>query len=267
MLLPLQLNGLNLDSGTAVAAISGTLDGSTEKDVVSGGKTIIITLTNDTWVAAGATFNAQRQNIIDGLDSAQSETLGWNNEVRDKEVVTAVVRTSDTVVTITLSAASAYNPGADETITVTVPATALTGATELTGTPTISVSAVASAKGGRVKKRRHVVEVDGQYFDVRTVAEAQAILAQVRALAEESAERDVTTAVTPKPPRIKALGPSGKPTTSVTLQREVKRTQKAVNLAYINRSKELAQSIEISELMLKKQQQEDEDELIIALLM
>jgi len=143
MLLPLHMNGLNLDSGTAVAVITGTASsGLTEAEIVTGGETIIITLTNDTWVAAGATFNAQRQNIIDGLDSAQSEATGWNAEVRDNEVVTAVVRTSDTVVTITLSAAAAYDVTADETITVTVPATALvTSATELTATPTIAVTA------------------------------------------------------------------------------------------------------------------------------
>lgn len=143
MLLPLQLNGLNLDSGTAVAVVTGTASaGLTEAQIVAGGETIIITLTNDTWVASGATFNAQRQNIIDGLDSAQSEVTGWNAEVRDKEVVGAVVRTSDTVVTITLTAAAAYDVAANETITVTVPATALvTSASALTASPTIGVTA------------------------------------------------------------------------------------------------------------------------------
>lgn len=127
------------------AAVSGTAtDTIDEADVVAGGKTIIITLTGDTWVAAGATFDAQRQNIIDGLDSAQSEGTGWNAEVRDKEVVGAVVRTSDTVVTITLTAAAAYDITAQETITVTVPATALVTSTgDLTATPTFTVDVVA----------------------------------------------------------------------------------------------------------------------------
>jgi hypothetical protein len=111
-----------------------------ESNVVSGGKTIIITLTGDTWVASGTTFDNQRQNIIDGLDSAQSETNGWNAEVRDKIAVTDVVRTSDTVVTITLDAESAYNISAQETITVTIPSTALVGGTQLTATPKILVS-------------------------------------------------------------------------------------------------------------------------------
>lgn len=129
----------------ATAAITGTVTSAiTETDVVAGGKTIIITLTGDTWVAAGATFDAQRQAIINGLDSAQVEATGWNAEVRDKEVVGAVVRTSDTVVTITLSAQAGYNITAQETITVTVPAAALTGAVEITATPTFTVDFVST---------------------------------------------------------------------------------------------------------------------------
>jgi len=128
------------DGGTAGA--TGTLvPTSTEAQIVSGGRTLILTLTDDTWVAAGATFNAQRQNIIDGLDSAQSETFGWNNEVRDNEVVTAVVRTSSTVVTITLTASASYDITATETITATIPNTALvTGTSDIIATPTFTVT-------------------------------------------------------------------------------------------------------------------------------
>lgn len=128
-------------TGTAVPSL-------TEAEVVAGGETIIITLTGDTWVASGATFDAQRQNIIDGLDSAQSELTGWNAEVRDKEVVGSVVRTSDTVVTITLTAAGSYDVTADETITMTVPATALvTSASAVVATPTFDAIATVVALG------------------------------------------------------------------------------------------------------------------------
>ncbi len=131
-------------SAAVTAAISGTaVPTITEANVVSGGETIIITLTGDTWVAAGATFDAQRQNIIDGLDSAQVEATGWNAEVRDKEVVTAVARTSDTVVTVTLTASAAYDITATETITVTIPNTALVTSTgDITGVPMFTVTAV-----------------------------------------------------------------------------------------------------------------------------
>ena len=105
------------------ASISGTATvGITEVDIVAGGKTIIITLANDDWLAAG--FDGQRQNIIDGLNSDGAEDAGWNAAVRDTEIVSAVVRTSNTVVTITLTPAT-YNIVANETITVTIPSTAL----------------------------------------------------------------------------------------------------------------------------------------------
>ena len=129
-------------SSGALAAITGTITPSaTEADIVAGGKTIIITLTGDTWIAAGAaSFDLQRANILQGLDSAQSEATGWNLQVRDTEVVTAVVRTSDTVVTVTLSASPLYDITANETITVTVPGTAVTGGNAIVATPTFDVT-------------------------------------------------------------------------------------------------------------------------------
>lgn len=123
------------------AALTGTLsDNATEAQIVAGGETVLITLTNDTWVAAGATFDGQRQNIINGMDSAQSEGTGWDAEVKAKEVVTAVVRTNDTVVTITLTAAAAYDISANESVTVTVPASALvTSGDAVVATPQFSL--------------------------------------------------------------------------------------------------------------------------------
>jgi len=83
-----------------------------------------------------------RQDILNGLDSAQSEGYGWDIEVKAKEVVTAVVRTSNTVVTITLTAQPGYDITAREVITVTVPASALISGGPLTGTPTFTVDPV-----------------------------------------------------------------------------------------------------------------------------
>ena len=139
-------SNLNIDVSSIAAVVTGTATATIdEADVVAGGDTIIVTLTGDTWVASGGTFDAQRQNIIDGLDSAQSETYGWNAEVRDKEVVGAVVRTSDTVATITLTAASAYDITAQEVITTTIPASALvTSASPLVATPTFSVDFISA---------------------------------------------------------------------------------------------------------------------------
>jgi hypothetical protein len=131
----------------ATVAVTGTATASiTEADVVTGGKTIILTLTGDEWVAAGATFDAQRQNIINGIDSAQAEATGWDAVVKAGLVVANVVRTSATVVTVTMPAFATYNITATETITVTVPVTALlTNLVAVVGSPTFTVSAVGAA--------------------------------------------------------------------------------------------------------------------------
>jgi hypothetical protein len=137
----------------SVAAITGTaIPVLSEANVVAGGKTIIITLSGDTWVAAGATFEAERQAIIDGLTSAQAEATGWNAEVRDNMAVTDVVRTSATVVTITLPASAGYDVTAPETITVTVPASAVTANEAYVAAPTFLVTQTISYGAGT--KRR-----------------------------------------------------------------------------------------------------------------
>ena len=136
--------------GSKSVALSGTVTTATESDIVAGGKTIILTLTGDTWVSAGASFDAIRQDIINGLTSAQSELLGWNNVVKALQGVAGVVRTSAVIVTITLDAQATYLITANETITATVPASALTGAAALVATPTFTITDV--AVGGRTTK-------------------------------------------------------------------------------------------------------------------
>jgi hypothetical protein len=124
------------------AAITGTIgDGATEQEVRDGGGTILITLSSTTWVADGATFDAQRQNIIDGLVAADSQTYGWNNEVKANLGVTAVERSSDTLVTITIPAGDVedYRIVTNEVITTTVPATAIVGSA-LVATPTTTIT-------------------------------------------------------------------------------------------------------------------------------
>lgn len=131
-------------SGPTVAVTGTATSAITESDVVAGGKTILLTLTGDTWVASGGTFDGERQNLINGLDAAQSEATGWDAVVKALQGVAGVVRTSDTVVTITLDAQATYNITAQETITVTVPASALTGGIGAVGSPTFTVEASAA---------------------------------------------------------------------------------------------------------------------------
>ncbi len=131
---------------TITAVISGTATPTmTEVDVGSGGNTLIVTIAGDTWNAAGSAFDDQRQAIINGLVSAQSETTGWNNEVQANELVTSVVRDSDTQITITLSAAVSYDITATETVTTTVPASALaTSTSDVIADSTFTITATST---------------------------------------------------------------------------------------------------------------------------
>lgn len=142
---PIPWKSKSLRLGAATIALTGTVTASiTQADIIAGGKTIILNVTGDTWVAAGGTFDAERQNIINGLTSAQSELLGWNNVVKALQGVSGVVRTSNSVVTITLDAQITYSITAQETITVTVPSTALTLGVAIVASPTFTVATVAS---------------------------------------------------------------------------------------------------------------------------
>ena len=131
-------------SGTT-AALTGTITTADEADIVATGGTVLLDLTDDTWVSAGATFDAQRQPIINGLTSAQSELTGWNNEVRDNLAVTAVVRTSDNRVTITIPPSSGYDITSPDVVTDTIPAAALvTSAIDVVASPSFTISVAAS---------------------------------------------------------------------------------------------------------------------------
>ena len=95
-------------------------------------------------------FNDARQAFINGMDSAQAEGTGWDAVVKAGLAVTDVVRTSDTVVTVTLPAFASYDITAQETITVTVPATILTGGSAVVGSPTFTVDTAAAGTNASI---------------------------------------------------------------------------------------------------------------------
>lgn len=107
-------------------------------------------------------FNDARQAIIDGLVSAQGESNGWNAK-RSSIPVTAVARTSSTVVTITLPAIASYDITADETITATVPATAVAGAAPITASPTFSIAALVIRFAGKIRSTLQAVKRSAYY--------------------------------------------------------------------------------------------------------
>jgi len=121
--------------------------------LTDGGQVITCTLQSDIWQASGTAFDQVRQIILAGMSSAQSENTGWNKEVRDKQPITAVVRTSNTIVTVTLAAAPDYDITVAETITVTVPAEALSmSITALVAPTTIGVTADVAVLASHIVK-------------------------------------------------------------------------------------------------------------------
>ena len=132
------------DRGQVSLSVQSRDSAVTDSESISGGTRAIA---SDSWCSLGfvvrapaTAFEDARQDIIDGMDSAQSEANGWDAEVKGNQGVSGVVRTSSTVVTVTLDAQAAYNITANETITVTVPASALTGGSPIVGSPTFVVA-------------------------------------------------------------------------------------------------------------------------------
>ena len=109
---------------------------------MAGTSDIVLTLTDDTWHANIGADSAETTALITNLDSAGTETLGWDAVVKAGLTFSDVARTTDSVVTITLPAFSTYDLTADETITATVPASALVQSGSAIGaTPTFTVTA------------------------------------------------------------------------------------------------------------------------------
>lgn len=133
---------------------------------------------------------------------------------------------------------------------------------------TVSLGAQKKRKGGgRAQRKRFVVEVDGQFVQVSTISEAQAVLAQARELAQESARRDVRPKVRIKPPRVAVRTVNGTIPTSPVINREAKRTQEFINRAYRDAQTSLERDLEIALLMRKAMQEEDDEEAVLALML
>lgn len=206
---------LKLYGGLAAnASAAVTVGALTEADIVAGAQAIVIELTNDTWTAAVGGNNATTTALINGLDSDGAEATGWDAVVKAGLTFNDVARTSDTVVTITLPAFATYDITADETITATIPHTALqtTSGTDVEAAPTFDVSAIViggrrGGGGGTKRKRRRyprLVLINGRRVRVNNAAEERALLAAYRAELEE--ERQAVSAdAPPSSPKIKRV--------------------------------------------------------------
>lgn len=195
-------------SAQITAALTGTAAaGLTEAQVVAGSETIVLTLTGDTWIAAGTGpigTTAETQAMLDGLTAALSPTNGWNNAVTLSP--SDLVRTSDTVATLTLPATAGYGIDSDETLTWVIPNAVLTtSGSDVTATPTITITAQAEeaeSRGGfipphLVKQIREKLRPKKRVEEVVTEVEAMTDAA-VEAVTGEPEPAKVTKAAAKK---------------------------------------------------------------------
>ena len=125
------------------AAITGTATASiTESDIVTGGKTVILTLTGDTFV----TGTTSEDGIAAGSDSDKTGANKWDALIKsDLDNTDVVLSGGDTIATITLPAYASYDTDEQETITWTIPAASLTSSADpIVATPTFTVDIVAA---------------------------------------------------------------------------------------------------------------------------
>ncbi|HCM51544.1 TPA: hypothetical protein DIS56_00170 [Candidatus Saccharibacteria bacterium] len=139
----------NVDRGNESLSVQTRDAAVTNSESLSGGTRAI---GSDSWVSLGfivrapatpTPFADARAAMRDGGDSAQSESGGWDAKVKPNIPLGNIVRTSDTVVTITLQAQADYDISAQETITWTIPSSILTGANPIVATPTFTIDAAA----------------------------------------------------------------------------------------------------------------------------
>ena len=129
--------------------LSGTAytDTINEDDITAGGKTIILTLTGDTWAATVGDDNGITDALIAGLDGTGSGAGSWDDEVAGNEITFEdITREVDNVtVTIDLPSTPTYDISAQETVTATIPATALVNSADaVVASPAFTIDEVAA---------------------------------------------------------------------------------------------------------------------------
>lgn len=136
-------------ASNSTAVLSGTMLSTTvsETDILTGGKTLKITLSDGQWVTDIKTNETKRNALFSGL-VATTDATSWAKVVTALKAAgqSAIERTDNYTVTITLPPVSGYNIAANQYITMTIPAACMIGGiANLTLSDTISVGVVATA--------------------------------------------------------------------------------------------------------------------------
>lgn len=98
------------------AVLTGAVLTATESDIVTGGKDLVITLQNDLWAQDIATNSTKRNTLMAGI-TAETKPAAWQAVLASS----TFVRSSDSMLTITLPAAPNYAIDSEEKIKVVIP--------------------------------------------------------------------------------------------------------------------------------------------------
>lgn len=131
--------------------------------------------------------------------------------------------------------------------------------------PTIINSGFVPAKksGGRTRrKRRYLIEIDGEFFDAETVAQVRALLSQAKEVAKEAAPRQN---VRIKAPRIKVRLESGAPIKSKAITREVDQANRVIRGIYKRAADQVAELREKMERREKRRKKDEEAAILLLL--
>jgi len=177
----------------------------------------------------------------------------------------------------------AFSESADLTAIASISASATIAFSEsadLTDAGTGPAPQPEQPKGGRVRKTRtpkYLVEINGEFFDAESVRQVQILLEHTRKLAKVAAESEASAEamqgeeqkpIRIKPPKIKITQDNNQPVESVTVRREVARTQAVIDRIYANSA---ARVQEIRDMAARREarfkRERDDEEAIISLLM
>lgn len=136
-------------ASNSTAVLSGTIISTlvSETDILTGGKTLTITLSDGQWVTDIKTNETKRNALFSGL-ATSTDAAAWAKVVSALKTAgqTAIERTNNYTITITLPAVAGYNIAANQYVTMTIPATCMIGGiANLTLSDTISIGVVATA--------------------------------------------------------------------------------------------------------------------------
>jgi hypothetical protein len=91
-------------------SVAGTVLSADESAIASGGKTVILTLTNAKWTSDIATNRSKREMLLDKFTASDS---AWQEVIYAAKARGTVARNSDTKLTITLPAVPSFNISSD----------------------------------------------------------------------------------------------------------------------------------------------------------